>query len=217
MFAQGGVELFSRVVRLKGDPSTVDKRTSQWTQQILPLIKKQKGFAGVSYMGNRKTGDGFSVSYWETEQAMKDSRGQIRPQAEKILSEVGGSIVEDDECEVAVQERFQPPKVGTWARVTTVEGDPAKIDQGISSFKTRIVPTIQKQRGGRAAILLVNRKAGKSFGGTVWDTEKDLQDSEAAVSGIRQEVAQQVGARNPKVEAFEIYYTEIPAAVVSRR
>jgi hypothetical protein len=147
---------------------------------------------------------------------MKDARPQVMPEADKAMAGFGGRIVEEDECEVAVQERFQPPKNGTWARVTTVEGDPAKIDQGISSFKTRIVPTIQKQRGGRAAILLVNRKAGKSFGGTVWDTEKDLQDSEAAVSGIRQEVAQQVGARNPKVEAFEIYYTEIPAAVVSR-
>jgi heme-degrading monooxygenase HmoA len=208
--------LFSRVVRLKGDPSTVDKRTSQWTQQILPLIKKQKGFAGVSYMGNRKTGDGFSVSYWETEQAMKDSRGQIRPQAEKILSEVGGSIVEDDECEVAVQERFQPPKVGTWVRVTTLQGDPAKVNEGISSYKSRVVPTIKQQPGGRAAILLVNRAAGKSFSGTIWDTEKDLQTSEAAVSGIRQEVAQKVGAKSPRVEVFEVLYTEIPAAVVSR-
>ncbi len=208
--------MFSRVVRLKGDPSTVDKRISQWTQRILPLIKKQKGFAGVSYIGNRKTGDGFSVTYWDTEQAMKDARGQIRPQAEKILSEAGGSIVEDDECEVAVQERFQPPKTGTWVRVTTVEGDPAKVNEGISSYKSRVVPTIKQQRGARAAILLVNRQAGKSFSGSVWDTEKDLQNSEAAVSGIRQEVAQQVGARSPKVEVFEVYYTEIPTAVISR-
>jgi len=208
--------LYSRVVRLKGDPNKVAEAISRWTQQILPLIKKQKGFAGVSYMGNRKTGDGFSVTYWETEQAMKDARGQIRPEAEKILSETGGRIVEDDECEVTVQERFQPPKAGTWVRVTTVEGDPAKVNEGISSYKTRVVPTIQKQRGARAAILLVNRKAGKSFSGTIWDTEKDLQNSEAAVSGIRQEVAQQVGARSPKVEVVEVYYTEIPTAVISR-
>ncbi len=208
--------MYSRVVRLKGDPNKVAEAISRWTQQILPLIKKQKGFAGVSYMGNRKTGDGFSVTYWETEQAMKDARGQIRPEAEKILSETGGRIVEDDECEVAVQERFQPPKAGTWVRVTTVEGDPAKVNEGISSYKTRVVPTIQKQRGARAEILLVNRKAGKSFSGTIWDTEKDLQNSEAAVSGIRQEVAQQVGARSPKVEVVEVYYTEIPTAVISR-
>ncbi len=208
--------MYSRVIRLKGDPGKVDEAISRWTQHILPLIKKQKGFAGVSFMGNRKTGEGFSVSYWETEQALKDARAQVRPEAEKVLSGTGGRIVEEDECEVAVQERFQPPKSGTWVRVTTVEGDPAKVNEGISSYKTRVVPTIKKQPGGRAAILLVNRKAGKSFSGTVWDTEKDLQNSEAAVSGLRQEVAQQIGARTPKVEVFEVYYTEIPTAVISR-
>ena len=78
------------------------------------------------------------------------------------------------------------------------------------------MPTVQKQPGARAAILLVDRKAGKSFSGTIWDTEKDLQNSEAAVAGIRTDIASKVGAPGPKVEALEILYTEIPAAVVSR-
>ena len=208
--------MYGRVLRLKNDPARVDEAVSQWTQHILPLIKKQKGFVGISLMGNRKTGEGFSVAYWETEQAMKDAKPQVRPEADKVMGGFGGSIVEEDECEVAVQERFQPPKTGTWVRVTTLEGDPAKGDEGISSYKSRVVPTIKQQRGARAAILLVNRSTGKSFSGTIWDTEKDLQNSEAAVSGIRQEVAQQIGARSPKVEVFEVYYTEIPAAVISR-
>jgi heme-degrading monooxygenase HmoA len=208
--------LYSRVIRLKNDPARVDEAISRWRQDILPLVKKQKGFAGVSFMGNRKTGDGFSVSYWDSEQAMKDARPQVMPEADKAMAGFGGRIVEEDECEVAVQERFQPPKNGTWVRVTTLEGDPAKVNEGISSYKSRVVPTIKQQSGGRAAILLVNRKAGKSFSGTIWDTEKDLQNSEASISGLRREVAQQVGARSPKVEVFEVYYTEIPAAVVSR-
>ena len=208
--------MYGRVLRLKNDPARIDEAISQWTQHILPLIKKQKGFAGVSVMGNRKTGDGFSVAYWETEQAMKDAKPQVRPEADKVMAGFGGSIVEEDECEVVVQERFQPPKVGTCVRVTTIEADPGKIDQGISSFKTRLVPLVKQQPGGRAAILLVNRKAGKSFSGTIWDTEKDLQSSEAAISSLRQEVAQQIGAKNPKVETLEVFYTEIPAAVISR-
>jgi len=56
------------------------------------------------------------------------------------------------------------------------------------------VPTVQKQPGARAAILLVDRKAGKSFSGTIWDTEKDLQNSEAAVAGIRKDIASKAGA-----------------------
>jgi hypothetical protein len=147
---------------------------------------------------------------------MKDARPQVRPEGDKVMAGLGGGIVEEDECEVAVQERFQPPKNGTWVRVMSGQSDPARINDGISTFKTRVVPIVKQHHGGRAAVLLVNRKAGKIFGGTIWDTEKDLQDSEAVASSLRQEVAQQIGAMTPRLEVFEVYYTEIPAAVISR-
>jgi len=207
--------MFSRVVRLKGDANRTDEAIKLWTQSIQPLIKKQKGYAGVSLLTNRKTGDGLSVSYWETEPAMKESRGQIRPGAQQTMASVGGVIVDENECEVAVMERFQPPKPNIWVRLTTLEADPSKVDQGIADYKSSVVPAVQKQPGARAAILLVDRKAGKSFSGTLWDTEKDLQNSEAAIGGLRKEIADKVGAKSPKVEVFEVAFTEIltPAAV----
>jgi len=208
--------MFSRVVRLKGDANKTDEALKLWTESVLPLIKKQKGYAGVSMLRNRTTGDGVSVTYWETEQAMKESRGNIRPEAQRIMASTGGSIVEENDCQVAVMERFQPPKANVWVRLTTIEGDPSKIDKGIADYKSSVVPTVQKQRGARAAILLVDRQAGKSFSGTLWDTEKDLQNSEAAVSGLRKEIADKVGAKGPRVEAFEIAFTEILTPVARR-
>ena|SRR2546421_5597618 len=207
--------MFSRVVRLKGDANRTDEAIKLWTQSVLPLIKKQKGYAGISMLTNRKTGDGLSVSYWETEQAMKESRGNIRPEAQKVFASTGGSIVEDNECEVAVMERFQPPKINVWVRLTTLEADPSKVDQGVADYEASVVPAVKKQPGARAAILLVDRTAGKSFSGTLWDTEKDLQNSEAAVGGLRKEIAEKIGAKSPKVEVFEIAFTEIltPATV----
>ena len=207
--------MFSRVVRLKGDANRTDEAIKLWTQSIQPLIKKQKGYAGVSLLTNRKTGDGLSVSYWETEQAMKESRGQIRPEAQQTMASLGGAIVEENECEVAVMERFQSPKANVWVRLTTLEADPSKVDTGIADYKSSAVPAVRQQPGARAAILLVDRKAGRSFSGTLWDTEKDLENSEAAVGGIRKQIADKVGAKSPRVEVFEIAFTEIltPAAV----
>ena len=207
--------MFSRVVRLKGDANRTDEALRLWKESILPVIQKQKGYAGVSMLTNRKTGDGLSVSYWETEQAMKESRPNIRPGAEQTMATIGRTIVDENECEVAVMERFQPPKANVWARVTTIESDPSKADQGIADYKSSVVPTVQKQPGARAAVLLVDRKAGKSFSGTLWDSEKDLQNSEAAIGGLRKEIAEKIGAKAPKVEVFEIAFTEIltPATV----
>src|SRR5205823_6139485 len=88
--------MHGRVIRMKGDPARTDEDLKLWTQNILPLIKSQKGFAGVSLMGNRKTGDGLSVAYWETEQDMKDARAKVRPEADKVMQPAGRSITEEN-------------------------------------------------------------------------------------------------------------------------
>jgi len=85
MAAQNQATTYARVVRLKGDPNRVQETITVWTQHILPLLKKQRGFTGVTLVGNRKSGDALSVSYWDTEATMKEARGQVRPQALKCL------------------------------------------------------------------------------------------------------------------------------------
>ena len=144
---QNQASAYCRVIRLKGEANKVDEAIKHWTQDILPMLKKQKGFGGATLVGNKKTGDGLSVTYWESEATMKEARAQVRPEALKALSKTGGSIVEDDECEVALLERFKEPKSGVWARVTTVQGDPVHVSEAISNFKETIVPSIRKQSG----------------------------------------------------------------------
>jgi heme-degrading monooxygenase HmoA len=199
----------ARVIRLKAEPTNSGTAIKQWTSEILPLLKKQDGFRGATLVGNRKTGDGLSVTYWASEDAMKNARPKVRPQAETIMGNAGSKIVDEDECEVAVQERIQPAKAGVFVRVTTVEADPAKTDEAIAFFEEKIVPVIRKQPGARTALLFVNRKTGRSFAATAWDTEQDLQKSEAAVTGLREETIKRSGGKSGKVEAFEVYFTEI--------
>lgn len=207
----------ARVIRLKTEPTNGDTVIEQWTSEVLPLLKKQDGFRGATLVGNRKTGDGLSVTYWSSEEAMKNARPKVRPQAETIMSNAGSKIVDEDECEVAVQERFQPPKAGVFVRVTTVEADPARADEGIAFYEEKVVPVIRKQTGARTALLFVNRKTGRGFAATAWDTEQDLQKSEAAVTGLREETIKKFGGKSGKVDAFEVLFTEILAPVAAAR
>ena len=207
----------ARVLRLKAEPTNTDQAIRTWTSEILPLLKKQNGFRGATLVGNRKTGDGISVTYWESEQALKDARTHVRPQAEPIMEKTGSRIVEEDECEVMVQERIQPPKAGVFVRVTTVEADPAKTAEGIAYFKEKVVPVIRAQAGARYALLFVNRKSGRTFSASGWDTEKDLKASEAAITGLRDEAIKKVGGKGGKTEEFEVYFTEILTPVGAAR
>jgi len=217
MSAQNQATSYARVIRLKGDPSKIDEAVRLWTTEILPLIKKQPGLTGVTLLGNRKTGDGLSVSYWESEAAMKQARSQVRPEGQKTLAKTGGSIVEEDECEIAVLERFKPPMAGVYARVTTVQGDPAHASEAISNFKENVVPMVEKQAGARTAYFFVNRQSGKVFAGQIWDTEHDLQKADESISPLRTEAIKKFGGRDAKIEAFEILFTEILTPVASVR
>ena len=93
MPTQNQATSYARVLRLKGDPSRVHETITVWSRHILPMIKKQRGFSGATLAGNRKSGDALDVSYSETEAAMKEARGQVRPQALKVLAQIGASIV----------------------------------------------------------------------------------------------------------------------------
>jgi len=212
---QNRVNSYCRVVRVKNDPSKIDQGIKLFTEELLPILKKQKGFGGTTLLGSRKAGDTMTITYWESEAALKAAHGQVRPESLKRLGELGGRIVEDDECEVAMLERFQPAKAHVWARVTTVQGDSAQADKSIVNFKETIVPAIRKQSGARTAFFFLNRQIGKTFAGSVWDTEQDLKKSEAPIGALRAESVKKFGGHDPKTEAFEIYFTEIltPASV----
>jgi len=46
----------------------IDQFIEIYIEYVVPAAKKQKGFQGVSFMVNRKTGEGMSITYWESEE-----------------------------------------------------------------------------------------------------------------------------------------------------
>ena len=204
------------VVRAKVDPGRVDESIALWIKDVFPILRTSEGFGGATLIGNRKIGVSVSVSYWDSEAAMKAARVQVRPATSAYLSKTGGRIIADDECEVAFLERFQPAKAGGWARLTTVQGDPSQFSQAASSFRETIVPAIRRQPGARTAYFFANRQTGKTFAGSVWDTQQDLQKSEASISELRAEAINKFGGREATTEAMEMYFIEIldPSVVV---
>jgi len=202
-----------RILRMKVDVSKASEGMALWSSKVLPELKKQKGFAGVTVLGDKASGNVVSVSYWDSQSASNEAKANLQTVAKELSDTTGSQIIEDDDCEVEVLERFQPPKSGVFARMTTIQGNPSQVPVGIANFKDNILPVIKKQQGVRTAYLFVNKAAGKSFGGSVFETEADLQKSEANVSALRAAAATKVEAKTPRVEQFEVLFTEIPTAV----
>jgi heme-degrading monooxygenase HmoA len=96
-----------------------------------------------------------------------------------------------------------------YARVTVVQGSTDKIEQGIDSFNTQVLPAAKGVDGYRAAFLLVDRETGKGIGITLWDSEDARRRGAEAVDAARAATIEAMGGTVPPVEEFEVVASDL--------
>lgn len=67
-----------------------------------------------------------------------------------------------------------------YARVTTAMFQRDKLDESIRILRDSIVPEVQKQKGFRDILMLVDRTTGKSIVYALWESEADLHATESS-------------------------------------
>jgi hypothetical protein len=100
-----------------------------------------------------------------------------------------------------------------FARVSTYQGSPDKVDEGIRNWREKVFPVIRKQleEAGikdRGSLFLVDRKSGKSISVSLWETEEDMRASEKQADQARSELATGVGGEIVSVERYEVAIDE---------
>lgn len=96
----------------------------------------------------------------------------------------------------------------TFARITTLQADTSKLDDGAKYFRDWVTSSGRQQQGFQGARFLVDRKSGKVQIVTLWENEAAASSSEAAVQQARAEVVQRLGGANPNVELLEMLVNE---------
>jgi heme-degrading monooxygenase HmoA len=90
------------------------------------------------------------------------------------------------------------------ARVTSLTGSSAEIDDGIANFRQNVVPFTQGE-GGKGAILLVDRDSGEAIAITLWEDEQALRASDEQANTVRAQAAEELGATGqPTVNRYEV-------------
>ncbi len=88
-----------------------------------------------------------------------------------------------------------------FARVSTFQGSPDQVDEGLRLWREGI-GTVTAERGFVRAYLLVDRQSGKTVTISLWATEADLRASEATAARLRSQ-APGVTA-TPSEEVYEV-------------
>jgi hypothetical protein len=91
-----------------------------------------------------------------------------------------------------------------YARLTTVQGKPEQLEDAIRVIENDVIPASKVMPGFKNGYWYADRKSGKLLGLTLFETEKDVEASEAAASKLRTAATEKIGAEITSVERFEL-------------
>src|SRR5918998_38295 len=99
-----------------------------------------------------------------------------------------------------------------YARLTTIEGAPDRMDEAERHVQEQTLPQLQKMDGFKGFIALGDRNSGRLVGVAFWESEEALQATEQEVSGVRSGVADAASGTVASVEQYEVLVNEAPSA-----
>ncbi len=96
-----------------------------------------------------------------------------------------------------------------YARVTTLEASPDRMDDATRHVRDQVLPQLQQQDGFKGLIALGDRQSGKLLGVAFWESEEALRASEEAANSLREESAEAMSGTIAGVERYEVGFVEM--------
>jgi heme-degrading monooxygenase HmoA len=82
-----------------------------------------------------------------------------------------------------------------YARVSTLEGSPGQIDQGLRYLREELLPTGKDDPGFKGLISLADRSSGKTLSITLWESEEEMRATEQDANQLRRAWSESSGKR----------------------
>ena len=96
----------ARVSTLEGSPDQVEESVSRLESDTLPRVRQLQGNVGAIGLADRQRGRGTIITFWESEDALRQSEEQANQLREQAAQSGGQRIANVDRYEVAIAERL---------------------------------------------------------------------------------------------------------------
>jgi heme-degrading monooxygenase HmoA len=154
----------------------IDSATAHLRDEVLPKLKGQNGFRGMTASADRQAGVLAVVTSWETEADLKASEAAASQVRDSAVDAIGGRLVEVRAYEEMVNEVGQnPPAPGCLLVVTPVRMEPANVAANVAFFRETVLPEIKALPGFRAVRNMVDRETGEAMVGVVLTDEAAVE------------------------------------------
>jgi hypothetical protein len=91
-----------------------------------------------------------------------------------------------------------------YARSTTINGQPDRIDDGIAMVNDELMPMITEIDGCMGLSLLVDRSSGRCIATSSWHSEETMRASDEQLRPVRQRLLETLGGAGLEVQEWEI-------------
>jgi heme-degrading monooxygenase HmoA len=200
--------MFVRTVYATGDPANIDTAIEAVSTEGRELLERQPGFRGVGLFVDRDLGKLLAVSWWESEEARRNSEEAMRERRTALLERFAASTAVDN-FEAVVFHPVRQPEAGAGLRVTRVEFDPSDADLFTETFRATVIPRIETIPGLARASLLIDRDRGRGLVGALFTDRESLAASRAGQAAARHEAAAKAHVTVTGLEEFEVIFADV--------
>jgi heme-degrading monooxygenase HmoA len=99
-----------------------------------------------------------------------------------------------------------------FARITTYEGRPERVDEFRRATVEHVLPALKRLPGFRGVFFLADHVSGRVLVVALWETEESLHASEESAFWFRTYGAEAAGERITNVERYEVILSELREA-----
>ncbi len=93
--------------------------------------------------------------------------------------------------------------------MTAIQGPPERVGDAIRHVHQAILPIVQQMDGYRGYLALIDRRGGRAFGITLWESEGAERASMADAANVRREGVRALGAEVVSVESYEVAVADL--------
>jgi heme-degrading monooxygenase HmoA len=155
--------------------TNIDGGIEYMKNEVIPGLRQQKGYRGISISGDRTNGVVNVLAQWETQADMDASESATDKARQEAVNVMGGEFTVERYEQLVSEMQAPGPSLGSKLHIREIRMDPAKIDENLEFFKQVIVPEFKASKGFLSVRNLMNRTTGDGRVGTMWADEASLQ------------------------------------------
>jgi heme-degrading monooxygenase HmoA len=200
-----------RLVRFHGLTSGKIRIAAQrYREEDLHFIEEAHGFLGCALGENHIKGSLATVTFWETEYAMRDTERfsrDARARAADTLEAPHPMLVDRFEVTlVSHLDRLAAEWGHPWMRLVRFQGlTPERIDMAAARYRIEDLAQIESALGFEGIALGKNHEFGSLATATFWSSERTMRETERDSQEAREHAAEAGHAGEPPlVDRFEV-------------